>query len=132
MRFLPNNVAVKKTNFVQELGCSRCDERWIAHIVTGVDAHEAETSSLLGVRQVAAPEARPMQCRVHGPGESARASLRTNPRRRSCVVVSTTSYAGGPRVKKRTVAWELFLLVVLPLLLLIAWALLMLLRNQPH
>ena len=30
------------------------------------------------------------------------------------------------------VAWELFLLVVLPLLLLIAWLVVMLLRDQPH
>ena len=30
------------------------------------------------------------------------------------------------------VTWELFLLVVLPLLLLIAWLVVMLLRDQPH
>ena len=46
------------------------------------------------------------------------------------MVASTTSFAGGPRVKKRTVSSERFLLVVLPLLAVIAWLLLMLLRDQ--
>lgn len=73
-----------------------------------------------------------MQRGMHAPGERARTSLRANPRKRSRVVASAASYAGGPRVKKRTVAWELFLLVVLPLLLLITWLVVMLLRDQPH
>lgn len=61
--------------------------------------------------------------------ESARRYERTRANERAWIL--STSRAGGPSLRKRTVVSELLLLVVLPFLLVIVWLVLML-SHQPR